>query len=127
MWKLSLKHILTLINNYQIYRFFSPFEYMFCLISYDTIQYCVYLRCSIGDYHATSAARALSKQQRLSEPWCLYRWLLILLCAHMEYFSNFDLLKTFGYIESVGKSENKFGKDLFYIIRARHILSCHLM
>ena len=32
-------------------------------------------------------------------------WLLISLCAHMEYIWNFDLLKAFGYIGRVVKSD----------------------
>ena len=33
------------------------------------------------------------------------RWLLISLCAHLESIRHFDLLKAFGYIERVGKSD----------------------
>ena len=40
------------------------------------------------------------------------RWLLILLCAHMEYFWHFDLMKVFGYIERVVKSDFFFEKYL---------------
>ena len=37
---------------------------------------------------------------------CFYiRWLLISLSAHIEYIRHFDLLKAFGYIERVVKSE----------------------
>ena len=40
----------------------------------------------------------------------------------------FDLLKAFGYIERVVKSELIFfGNDLFYITGAQHVLSYHLI
>ena len=38
------------------------------------------------------------------------RWLPILLCAHMEQFRLLDLLKAFGYIERVIKSDFFFEK-----------------
>ena len=40
---------------------------------------------------------------------------------------HFDLLKAFGYIERVVKSDFFFGKGLFYFIRAHHVLSYHLI
>ena len=40
----------------------------------------------------------------------IYRWLLILLYAHMELIRNFDLLTAFGY--TVVKSDFCFGTDL---------------
>ena len=43
------------------------------------------------------------------------RWLLISLCAHMEYTRHFDLLKAFGYIERVVKSNVFFRKRPCYI------------
>ena len=41
------------------------------------------------------------------------RWLLISLCALMELIRHFDLLKVFGYNESVIKSDFFFGKRPF--------------
>ena len=44
----------------------------------------------------------------------IYRWLLILLYAHMELIRNFDFLNAFGYIERVVKSDFfSLGKYLF--------------
>ena len=41
---------------------------------------------------------------------------------------HFNLLKAFGYIERVVESEFlSLGKYLFYIIRAQHVLSDHLI
>ena len=37
------------------------------------------------------------------------------------------MLKTFGHIERVVKSDFFLGKDLFYVIRAQHVLSYHLI
>ena len=55
------------------------------------------------------------------------RWLLISLCAHMEYIRHFDLLKAFGYIERVIKFDFFPKKDLVYIIRAQREMSNHLI
>ena len=55
------------------------------------------------------------------------RWLLISRCVHMEESRYLDLLKAFGYIERVVKSDFFFGKDLFYFIRAQYVLSYHLI
>ena len=41
-------------------------------------------------------------------------------CAHMEYISYFDLLKAFGYVERVIKSDN-FLEKTFYFILAQHV------
>ena len=46
----------------------------------------------------------------------------ISLCTHMDYF---DLLKAFGDIERVESPQRSFGKDLFYIMLAQHVLSYH--
>ena len=55
------------------------------------------------------------------------RWLIILICAHMEYIRNFDLLKALRYIERVVKSDFFSEKDLVYIIRAQREMSNHLI
>ena len=39
----------------------------------------------------------------------------------------FDLLKAFGYIGRVVKSDFLFGKDLFYLICAQNVLDYHLI
>ena len=39
----------------------------------------------------------------------------------------FYLLKAFGYIKRVVKSDFLIGKDLFYFLRAQPVLSCHLI
>ena len=55
------------------------------------------------------------------------RWLLISLCAHMDYIRHFNLLKAFGYNERVIKSDFFSEKDLVYIIRAQREMSNHLI
>ena len=40
---------------------------------------------------------------------------------------GFDLFKAFVYIERDVKSDFFFGKDLFYTLRAQHVLSYHLI
>ena len=63
------------------------------------------------------------------------QWFLYYMFAHftirtyglMEYIRHFDLLKAFGFIVGVVITPpKKIGKDLFYIIRAQHVLSYHL-
>ena len=48
------------------------------------------------------------------------RWLLISLCAHMEYIRHFDLLKAFGYIERVIKFDF-FRKKVFFTSYVRNM------
>ena len=45
----------------------------------------------------------------------------------MEQIRHFDLLKAFDVIERVVKSDFFVGKDLFYFIRAQHVLSYNLI
>ena len=42
------------------------------------------------------------------------RWLLISLCAHMEQIRHFALLKAFGYIEKVVKSDIFFSEKTYF-------------
>ena len=52
------------------------------------------------------------------------RWLLI---SHTHIWSKSGIsISAFGYIERVVESDFFFGKDLFYIICAQHVLSYHL-
>ena len=53
------------------------------------------------------------------------RWLLILLCAQWSKSGN-SICWGIGYLERVNKSDFFFGMDLFYIIRASHIITMAL-
>ena len=54
------------------------------------------------------------------------RCLLISLCAHMDPTRNFDLLKAFGYVDRIFKSDFFLGKTS-YSIPSQHALSYHLI
>ena len=72
----------------------------------------------------------LSKQsfiQLKPSSLCFYfLWLLISQCVHMEYIRIFELLKACVDIIESSNPTFIFGKDLFYIISARHVLSYHV-
>ena len=48
------------------------------------------------------------------------------MCVHVGSML-FDLFKAFDYIESSHKSDFFLRKDLFFIMRAQHVLSYHLI
>ena len=72
--------------------------------------------------------RSIFKIKNYSSAHVFYiRWLLISSCAYTDLISNFDLLKSFGFIEIIVKSDFFSEKDLVYIIRAQLEMSNHLI